>query len=126
MQVRHSTENVPTFARAQRWEQIIGWTYFPLAIRIPRPETFNGKVAVDPVGRLSLSRHRSGGLCYTRNRKHLRLEREEHYLVTIPECSEIRFSQGGTAFNASLVALSFNAATNLMNSVMCTRTPCGC
>lgn len=95
MQVRHSTSKIPTLARAKYWEQIIGLTYFPLKINIPRPEVFAGAIAVDGLGSLSISRHQSGGLHYERHARHLCREQDEQFLVTVPEQSEIRFSQAG-------------------------------
>lgn len=95
MAVKHSTAEVPSFARARAWEQIIGLTYFPLEITIPRPETFQGEISAASLGALSISSHQSGGLCYRRRRRHLSHERDEQYLVTVPRQCEVYFSQGG-------------------------------
>ncbi|SOD96237.1 helix-turn-helix domain-containing protein [Caenispirillum bisanense] len=95
MNARFTTENVTPAQRAHRWREIVGATYFPLEITIPRPETFGGSIAIDAVGPLSISRHQSSGLAYRRDVHHLRKEREEQFLITVPEQGEVDFTQCG-------------------------------
>lgn len=95
MKVRHSTADSPGYARGRYWEQVIALTYFPLKLDIPLPERFNARMLVDDLGSLSLSRHQSSAIRYARDRHHLVKERDEQFLVTVPEVGEIDFSQGG-------------------------------
>lgn len=95
MSIRHSTAESPGYARGRYWEQVIALTYFPLKLDIPLPERFNASLAVDSLGSLSLSRHQSSAIRYARDRRHLIKERDEQFLVTVPETGEIDFSQGG-------------------------------
>lgn len=81
--------------RSQHWHSAIASTYFPLNLTFREPESFSGKLAIWDLGSLSLSRLTSEALRYERLRHHMRGEKDEHFLVTVPAQSEIFFSQCG-------------------------------
>jgi AraC-like DNA-binding protein len=93
MPTRHSTADVAPEGRSRRWHEVIASTYFPLNLRFREPQAFNGELAIWPLGNLSLSRLTSDALAYERQPHHLRNEREEQYLVTIPAAADVFFSQ---------------------------------
>jgi AraC-like DNA-binding protein len=95
MNERFSTAEVVPPQRARYWRDLVGETYFPLEVTIPRPDRFGGRIAIDKVGAVSISRHQSSGLAYRRDVRHLRREREEQFLITVPEQGEVAFSQSG-------------------------------
>jgi len=95
MQIRHSTAQVAPAARKRYWDQAISDTYFPLELGFRNTATFTGDLEVWTLGNLSISRNVSDGLIYRRHKRHLLHEREESYLITVPERSEIRFAQAG-------------------------------
>jgi AraC-like DNA-binding protein len=93
MLIRHSTQGVPAPLRSRHWHEVIASTYFPLNLRFREADRFNGDLAVWRLGGVSLSRLRSDALSYERNAQHLRNEREEQYLVTVPALADVSFSQ---------------------------------
>lgn len=95
MQLQFDTTEVPVTTRSQYWNEVIGSTYFPLQLRFRRPEMFDGQLSVWKLGAVSLSRLTSDPLSYTRLKRHLVHERDEHYLVTVPAVSDVSFSQCG-------------------------------
>ena len=95
MRVRHSTAQVDPAARRRYWDQAISDTYFPLELGFRNTATFSGNLEVWTLGNLSISRNVSDGLIYRRHKRHLLHEREESYLITVPEQSEISFTQAG-------------------------------
>jgi AraC-like DNA-binding protein len=95
MQLQFDTADAPLSQRSQYWNEVIGSTYFPLSLRFRRPEAFDGKLSVWRLGAVSLSRLTSDPLSYTRLKRHLVHERDEHYLVTVPASTEVAFSQCG-------------------------------
>jgi hypothetical protein len=56
---------------------------------------FDGSLGAWSLGPVSVSRNVSDGLLYKRHQRHLLNEREECYLITVPELAEIRFEQDG-------------------------------
>ncbi|MDQ0475199.1 AraC-like DNA-binding protein [Labrys wisconsinensis] len=57
--------------------------------------TFAGDLQAWTLGHVSISRNISDALLYRRHKHHLVHEREESYLITVPETSEISFVQDG-------------------------------
>lgn len=93
MPTRYSTIEVAPGERSRNWHDVIGSTYFPLNLRFREPQSFNGELAIWSLGNLSLSRLKSDALAYERLPHHLRNEREEQYLITIPAATDVTFSQ---------------------------------
>ena len=81
--------------RSRHWHEAIASTYFPLDLTFRDAERFTGELAIWELGDVALSRLTSEALQYRRLTHHLRAERDEHFLVTVPARSEIFFSQCG-------------------------------
>ncbi|MCW6509675.1 AraC-like ligand-binding domain-containing protein [Lichenifustis flavocetrariae] len=77
------------------WEEAVAAVYFPLELQFENGREFAGKLDTWSLGQVSVSRNVSDGLLYRRHARHLAAEREESFLITIPERNEIRFSQAG-------------------------------
>ena len=95
MRVSYSTAEAAAVERKRLWDEAVSRTYFPLELTFRNAPRFAGALDVWTLGKLSISRNVSDGLLYRRHERHLLHEREENYLVTIPERSEIRFKQDG-------------------------------
>jgi AraC-like DNA-binding protein len=95
MATSYATTGVPTHQRRQFWQDVISRTYFPLEISFAAGVDFNGSLGAWALGPVSVSRNVSDGLLYRRHERHLLNEREECYLITVPETAEIRFTQDG-------------------------------
>ncbi|MEI3855016.1 MULTISPECIES: helix-turn-helix domain-containing protein [unclassified Ensifer] len=97
MDVSYSTEGTAAFERKRYWDEAVSSTYFPLDLRFQNAQEFSGELNVWDLGNVSLSRLESDGLLYRRQKRHLLHEREESYLITVPEKAEISFEQSGKA-----------------------------
>ena len=95
MQATYATNDIPLHSRRQCWQDIVSKAYFSLDLRFPGGRDFHGSLGVWSLGSLSISRNISNGLLYKRNERHLQSEREECFLITVPELAEIRFEQDG-------------------------------
>ncbi|MDQ0394383.1 helix-turn-helix domain-containing protein [Labrys monachus] len=95
MRVHYSTAQAAPAARKRYWDEAISQTYFPLELGFRSGPSFSGDLDVWSLGNLSISRNLSDGLIYRRHQRHLLHEREESYLITVPELSEISFAQDG-------------------------------
>lgn len=95
MQVTYATNGVPLPSRRQYWQDIVSKTYFSLDLRFPSGRDFNASLGAWSMGPLSVSRNIANGLLYKRHERHLLSEREESFLITVPELAEIRFEQDG-------------------------------
>jgi AraC-like DNA-binding protein len=95
MQASYATSPIPPQDRRHYWQEIISRTYFPLDITFAGGSGFNGSLGAWSLGPVSVSRNVSDGLLYRRHERHLLNEREECFLITVPELAEIRFVQDG-------------------------------
>lgn len=95
MHQSYSTAMVPPSQSQSYWRDIVGASYFPLALDFRRTEGFDGKLTVWSFGELSLSHLESEALCYRRQGQHLNGQEEESFLVTIPGHREVSFAQRG-------------------------------
>lgn len=95
MRVSYSTAEAAPVDRKRLWDEAVSRTYFPLELTFRSSPHFSGALDVWALGKLSISRNVSDGLLYRRHERHLLHEREENYLITVPERSEIRFKQDG-------------------------------
>ncbi len=91
----YSTDQAEPIARKTAWQRIVSETYFPLDLRFPGGADFSGALEAWSLGTVSMSRNRSDGLLYRRHERHLLNEKEESFLITVPEAGEIRFEQDG-------------------------------
>lgn len=90
-----STAHAPPAERKRFWDRAVTQTYFPLDLTFKNSPAFSGELDVWSVGNLSISRNKSDALLYRRHKRHVVHEREESFLITIPELSEIQFAQAG-------------------------------
>jgi AraC-like DNA-binding protein len=81
--------------RSRHWHETIASAYFPLDLKFADADRFAGELNLWDLGDVSLSRLSSQPLEYRRAPNHVRGERDEHYLVTIPVRSEVFFAQCG-------------------------------
>lgn len=95
MRVRYTSAQTAPGARKRVWSDAVARTYFPLDITFRSEPDFSGALDVWALGHVSLSRNASDGMLYRRRERHLVHEREESYLITVPELSDIRFVQDG-------------------------------
>lgn len=95
MRVKYSTTETAPAESKRYWDQAVSQTYFPLELGFRNTAHFSGELEVWTLGDLSISRNASDGMVYRRRQRHLLHEREESYLITVPELSDIRFEQAG-------------------------------
>lgn len=90
----YNTNSTPGQLHQRYWQEVIGNTYFSLQLRFPHSDTFQGALESWDIGAFSLSRLQSDALRYQRLRSQV-VQDDDHFLVTIPQQSEIEFSQFG-------------------------------
>lgn len=95
MPISTTTADVPVHGRRQFWQDVVSRTYFPLDLSFANAREFQGSLTAWSLGPVSVSRNVSDGLLYRRRARHLLAEREESYLITVPDHGEIRFAQDG-------------------------------
>ena len=90
-----TTSRTAIHDRSRHWHDAIAKAYFPLELTFRNPDSFSGDLSLWTLGDVSLSRLTSEALQYRRLPHHLKGERDEHFLVTVPARSEVFFSQCG-------------------------------
>ncbi|MDO6966861.1 AraC-like ligand-binding domain-containing protein [Rhizobium alvei] len=90
-----TTEETPRHDRSRHWHEAIASAYFPLDLTFRNTDNFAGDLMIWTLGDVSLSRLASESLQYRRLPKHMKAERDEHFLVTVPIRSQVNFSQCG-------------------------------
>ena len=95
MDIRYSTEDASAADRKRYWNAAVSETYFSLDLTFKNDPQFDGLLNNWNVGALSLSRLASDGLLYRRHKHHLLQERDESYLITVPERADVYFLQDG-------------------------------
>ncbi|WP_279478748.1 helix-turn-helix domain-containing protein [Aureimonas sp. SK2] len=93
MRITYSTADVAPGLKHAFWQETVARTYFPLDLRFRGGREFDGALDVWSLGDVSISRNHCDGLLYRRQERHLASEREESYLITVPDIAEIRFLQ---------------------------------
>lgn len=93
--VSHSTKGLPSAARAGHWNAVIAEAYFPLHLTFRDAAAFDGKLALQSLGDVSLSRLQTEPVQYERHPRHIAGTSEEQYLITIPRQSPVAFRQMG-------------------------------
>ena len=95
MRPSYATTNIPRHDRRHFWQDVVSKTYFPLDLSFAGGGDFHGSLGAWSLGPVSVSRNVSDGLLYKRHQRHLLNEREECFLITVPDRGEIRFAQDG-------------------------------
>jgi AraC-like DNA-binding protein len=95
MKTTITTAKTAVHDRSRHWHDAIATAYFPLDLTFRNPDSFSGELSLWQLGDVSLSRLTSDALEYRRVPHHLKGERDEHFLVTVPARSEVYFSQCG-------------------------------
>jgi AraC-like DNA-binding protein len=95
MRTTITTADIPRHDRSRHWHEAIAAAYFPLDLSFRYPDGFSGDLNLWQLGEVSLSRLTSAALQYRRLPRHMKAERDEHFLITVPARSEIFFSQCG-------------------------------
>lgn len=89
------TSDVEIAERPRYWRERIADAYFPLDLEYRDGSAFNGELAMQKLGELGYSVLRSDALRYRRLTRHLQAEREESFLLTLPEAAAVEFTQHG-------------------------------
>ncbi len=95
MRATFSTSDSPPAAKKHFWQRAVSKTYFPLDLKFQSAGDFEGTLDAWTMGSIAVSRNCCDGLLYRRHERHLLNEREESFLITVPEVAEIRFVQDG-------------------------------
>src|SRR5260370_26565625 len=95
MRTTYAHTDIPPHSRRQFWQEMVSKTSFPLDLSFAGGSDFRGSLGAWSLGPVSVSRNVSDGLLYKRHGRHVLNEREECYLITVPELTEIRFEQDG-------------------------------
>ncbi|MCE7029446.1 helix-turn-helix domain-containing protein [Jiella avicenniae] len=95
MHERFSTRDLAPPQRRSAWQKAVSEIYFPLDLAFHGSRLFDGTLDAWTLGAVSISRNCSNGMLYRRHQHHLVEERDESYLITVPELSEVRFVQDG-------------------------------
>jgi AraC-like DNA-binding protein len=95
MGTTYATTDIPPHSRRQFWQNIVSKTYYQLDLSFPGGGDFRGSLGAWSLGPVSISRNVSDALLYRRHEHHLLNEREECFLITVPELAEVRFEQDG-------------------------------
>lgn len=90
-----TTDGIAAPLKSRHWQGVIADAYFPLDLAFRDADRFGGRLEAWTFGTVSLSRLVSDPLGYTRRRRHLAGDDGEHYLVTVPAVSDVRFAQCG-------------------------------
>jgi hypothetical protein len=105
---KYSTAQSAPAERKRYWDQAVSQTYFPLELGFRSTPSFAGDLEVWSLGNLSISRNVSDGLVYRRHQRHVLHDREQSYLITVPELSEISFAQDGTEVRCRQIAMGLS------------------
>ncbi|WP_182083975.1 AraC family transcriptional regulator [Aureimonas sp. ME7] len=95
MRSSYSTHDSAPETRKTVWQDAVSRIYFPLDVKFRPSVEFSGTLDVWSLGSVSISRNQSDALLYRRHERHLLTEREESFLITVPDLAEIRFEQDG-------------------------------
>ncbi|MBP0440104.1 helix-turn-helix domain-containing protein [Tianweitania sediminis] len=76
------------------WQAAVTAAYFPLDTEYRNRHEFRGSLDIYALGTVSVSRMLCDGVHYRRHRRHFLNEQDSSLLITIPEVSEVNFSQG--------------------------------
>jgi len=86
-------------AGGDAWQAAVTEAYFPLDTEYRNRREFSGTLETFSLGLVSVSKMRCDAVSYRRHRRHFLNERDASLLITIPEMSEVNFSQGSRTVN---------------------------
>ena len=92
--MRYVVDTIGRRAAGDAWQAAVTETYFPLDTEYRNRHEFTGELETWSLGLVGVSRMKCDGVCYKRHRRHFLNERDASLLISIPEVSEINFSQG--------------------------------
>jgi AraC-like DNA-binding protein len=95
MPEKFSTTTMSFEQRLNGWRDSVASAYFELDLEFADPERFDGELVSYDLNDVSLSVLRSDALRYRRLASHLHDAINEDYLLTVPDTSEIEFTQRG-------------------------------
>ena len=93
MHLCHLTTLLPVSERQDYWREVIGSTYFDLALRFTERQGFYGQLWHWNVAPFGISFLSSSPTRYQRLQQHINPHDDNHFLITIPERQEVHFSQ---------------------------------
>jgi hypothetical protein len=91
---RFSVASISPEDRTLHWSNFVSEIFFPLNASFSAPQRFHGTIDNFDLGEVSVSRFRSGPVCYDRAKQHLRGRPGDPLLITFAIGSEARFNQG--------------------------------
>ncbi|RWX81077.1 helix-turn-helix domain-containing protein [Neorhizobium lilium] len=92
--MRYVVDNVGGSSGGDAWQAAVTETYFPLDTEYRNRREFTGMLETWSLGLVGVSKMRCDGVSYRRHRRHFLNEKDASLLITIPEVSEVNFSQG--------------------------------
>ncbi len=92
---RKADHPAPLLERLDEWRTRVARTYFELDLDYRDPTRFSGELESIELDGVTLSMLASDPLRYRRLATHLGADRDEHFLVTVPECAPVTFAQRG-------------------------------
>ncbi len=97
--MRYVVDNIGGRAGGDAWQAAVTETYFPLDTEYRNRREFSGVLETWSLGLVGVSRMQCDGVSYRRHRRHFLNERDASLLITIPEASDVNFSQGSRSVN---------------------------
>jgi AraC-like DNA-binding protein len=92
--MRYVVDNIGGPSGGDAWQAAVTETYFPLDTEYRSRREFTGALETWSLGLVGVSKMRCDAVAYRRHRRHFLNERDASLLITIPEVSEVNFSQG--------------------------------
>ncbi|MFB2550498.1 AraC-like ligand-binding domain-containing protein [Ensifer soli] len=92
--MRYVVDSIGGRSGGDAWQAAVTETYFPLDTDYRSRREFSGVLETWNLGLIGVSKMRCGGVSYRRHRRHFLNERDASLLITVPETSEVHFSQG--------------------------------
>jgi len=92
--MRYTVDSIGGRAGGDAWQAAVTETYFPLDTEYRNRCEFSGELETWSLGLIGVSRMTCDAVSYKRHRRHFVNERHASLLISMPELSEINFSQG--------------------------------
>jgi AraC-like DNA-binding protein len=92
--MRYVVDNIGGPSGGDAWQAAVTETYFPLDTEYRNRREFTGVLETWSLGLAGVSKMQCDAVAYRRHRRHFLNERDASLLITIPEVSEVSFSQG--------------------------------
>ena len=100
---QYSTKLLSSEQPFDSWHNIVTEAYFSLTLDSPKRyrENFQGSIKGEELGNIQITHLESDPVIYHRNRINISCENKDYFLITIPDKSNIFFSQNGKYVNCS-------------------------